>query len=412
MTTNNQKEENTLIWLCAFIYFISYITRINYGAIIAEMVTSTGLLKSTLSWALTGSFITYGLGQTVSGYFGDKFQPRLLVSLGLITSSLMNICIPFCPGPVSMTSIWCVNGFAQAFMWPPLVKLMSSRLEPQAYNRATVKVAWGSSFGTMFIYLVAPVIIAVTGWKFVFWFCALMGIFGLLLWRKFCPPIDMQATSIQKKTVSAPKNGSLITPLVVFIMLAIVLQGIVRDGVTTWMPSFIAETYHLSNEISILTGIILPVFSILCFQAAERLYDKKFKNPLSCSAVIFGIGTASGLLLYLLSNKNAAASVFLSALMTGCMHGVNLVLLCILPPLLAEKGRVSAISGILNTCTYIGSALSTYLIPLVTEATGNWSTTLLLWLLAVVLGTVICFACIPAWKKRTAQKSEQAEQAC
>ncbi|MBR6729033.1 MAG: MFS transporter, partial [Clostridia bacterium] len=98
---SNKKEENKIVWLCAFIYFISYITRINYGAIIAEMVTSTGHLKSTLSWALTGSFITYGLGQTVSGYFGDRFQPRLLVSLGLITSVLMNTCIPFCPGPVS-----------------------------------------------------------------------------------------------------------------------------------------------------------------------------------------------------------------------------------------------------------------------------------------------------------------------
>ena len=64
--------------LFAFTYFISYITRINYGAVISEMVTQTGLAKSELSVALTGCAITYGVGQLISGYFGDKVRPKLL----------------------------------------------------------------------------------------------------------------------------------------------------------------------------------------------------------------------------------------------------------------------------------------------------------------------------------------------
>ena len=49
--------------LFTLMYMISYITRINYGAIISEMVTDTGYTKDLLSLALTGSFITYGAGQ-------------------------------------------------------------------------------------------------------------------------------------------------------------------------------------------------------------------------------------------------------------------------------------------------------------------------------------------------------------
>ena len=45
------------------------------------------------------------------------------------------------------------------------------------------------------------------------------------------------------------------------VMIAIVMQGMLRDGVTTWMPSYISETYNLSNAIAILTGVVLPVFS-------------------------------------------------------------------------------------------------------------------------------------------------------
>ena len=49
-----------IAFLFALTYFTSYLTRINYGAVISEMVLSTGIDKPLLSMALTGSFITYG----------------------------------------------------------------------------------------------------------------------------------------------------------------------------------------------------------------------------------------------------------------------------------------------------------------------------------------------------------------
>ena len=116
-----------------FTYMASYITRINYGAVILEMVYATGYGKAALSMALTGSFITYGAGQIVSGVLGDKFRPKILVFCGLILSVCMNVIIPFCPTPVYMLVVWCVNGFAQAFMWPPIVRLMTVLFEEDDY---------------------------------------------------------------------------------------------------------------------------------------------------------------------------------------------------------------------------------------------------------------------------------------
>ena len=60
-------------------YFISYVTRINFGAIISEMVNATNISKSALSTAITGSFITYGAGQILSGILGDKLNPKKLI---------------------------------------------------------------------------------------------------------------------------------------------------------------------------------------------------------------------------------------------------------------------------------------------------------------------------------------------
>lgn len=69
-----------LIILFACTYMVSYITRTNYGAVISEMQTATAIPRSLLSRALTGSFITYGMGQIISGMPGqfDRNDPSCI----------------------------------------------------------------------------------------------------------------------------------------------------------------------------------------------------------------------------------------------------------------------------------------------------------------------------------------------
>lgn len=180
-------------------------------------------------------------------------------------------------------------------------------------------------------------------------------------------------------------------------MAAIMLQGMLRDGVTTWMPSYLSETYPMSNALSVLAGVILPIFGILCIQLAAKLYIKRLTNLLVCAGVFFLTGAFSAFALFLLSGKNAVFSVLFSALLTGCMHGVNLILICMIPPFFKSQGNVSTVSGLLNSCTYIGSAVSTYGIAALSEKIG-WNPTLFIWLILALLGAAICAACAKPWK--------------
>ena len=395
MKLQTRKEVNRLIWLLAITYMVSYITRINYGAMIAQMVVETGFSKSLLSLAVTGSFITYGAGQIVSGIIGDQVSPKKLMSLGLLVTTAMNALILICQNPYQMLIVWCVNGFAQSFMWPPLVKTMSSLLSKEDYTVAATRVSWGSSFGTIFVYLISPVMIILSGWKAMFILCAACGAVMTVLWTRLAP--DVKPEKVAKAKVTHEKSP-LFAPMMIFIMVAIVAMGMLRDGVTTWMPSYIAETYHLSSEISILTGVVLPIFSIGCFQLVAWLYRKKFTNPITCAGVMFGGGLAAAVGIALLTGKSTVASVAFSAVLTGCMHGVNLLLIQIVPAFFQRWGCVSTASGVLNSCTYVGSAASTYGIALLTETFG-WGVTLYSWVAIALLGTLICFLCVKAWKK-------------
>ena len=73
---SKKRDINILALLFSVTYMVSYLTRINYGAVIVAMETATGFSQSLLSLAVTGSFITYGVGQIISGVLGDKFSPK------------------------------------------------------------------------------------------------------------------------------------------------------------------------------------------------------------------------------------------------------------------------------------------------------------------------------------------------
>lgn len=391
----DKKKINAVVLLFSAVYMVSYITRINYGAIISEMQSAMQVSKSLLSMALTGSSVTYGFGQIISGIYGDKFPPKKMITFGLGVTVLMNFLILLCKTPYQMLIVWSINGFAQSFMWPPIVKMMTALLSEENYRKTVARISWGASVGTIIVYLGSPLFISLWGWKSVFAASAGIGIVMIFIWNRFA--YDVKAEHRREKAAAAG-SGSFITPVMLCIMLAIVLQGMLRDGVTTWTPSFISETYHLSNEVSILSGVVLPIFSIISLQLATRLYTRRIKNPLSCSALFFAVSTLSTLGLILLSAQSAGLSVFFLAVLIGCMHGVNLMLISMISPHFAKVGRVSTVSGVLNSCTYIGSAISTYGIAFLSERFG-WSFATFSWLAVAALGSVICLLCSRGWKK-------------
>lgn len=400
MKLTNKKKISALVFLCAFTYFISYLTRKNFGVIIEEISVSTGSARSSLAIASTGMFITYGVGQLISGFLGDKLQPKHLVTIGLLASSTMNFLMPIKCLPMQIV-FWCINGFAQAFMWPPIVKIMTAMLSTDAYNANTQKVNWGSTIATILLYLIGPAIISISSWEFVFVFSGVFGLLGAIIWWFKCPKIELQEKPKLVEAVRGKKKG-IFAPILIAIIIGIVCMGMLRDGAEEWMPSFIKDHFGVNTEHAILSAVILPVFALICFAIVTQIYRKLLKNPMLCAGVVFSVGLTAGGLLYFFGGASMVLSMILFAILAGCMHGVNLVLICILPGYYKNTGRVSFMSGLLNSFTYLGSATMTYLTPLLVEISPgvkDWNLTLILWLAVAILGTLCCLFSIKPWKK-------------
>jgi OPA family glycerol-3-phosphate transporter-like MFS transporter len=200
---------------------------------------------------------------------------------------------------------------------------------------------------------------------------------------------------------SAPETHAKLGPaslaLLAVIMLGVVLQGSLRDGVANWTPTYISEVFSLGSGVSILSGAVLPIFGILSIAAANFLYRKLLRNEMVCAGAIFGLGCAAALLLLAFHGKAPVLSVVALALLSGSMHGVNVILICMIPPHFAKFGRTAFVSGALNSCTYVGAAISTYGIALVTQSIG-WNGTVLLWAVIAAAGAALCLALTRPWR--------------
>ena len=362
-----------------------------------------------LSFAVTGLFITYGIGQLISGWLGDRIPPKYLMFCGLGLSTLMNLLLPLNTDVWYMTIVWCINGFGQALMWPPMVKILSGYLSSSDYVKATFTVIIGSTCGSIGVYLAASACIAIANWQTLFYVCSVFGIIGMCLCmmgiakvekyaEKYGTVIESEAPSkdgVQNTSFVKITGG--IVAMIVVIMVAIVLQGSLRDGVTTWLPTYIENTFNLGTAVSILSGVVLPLFTLVCVTIVKSIFPKFIKNEVTFAGIIFGIGAVAALVLALFPTSNPIISIAFSALLVACMHGVNQMLICIVPGQFRKTGKISTISGLLNFATYVGAALSTYCFAALAKD-GNWRPVIFLWVFIAAAGSVICFLLTKVWK--------------
>ena len=404
---NISKKAKTITLLCTLVYFASYVMRINFAAIMVKVGTDMQVPKTDLAIVVTALTIAYGTGQIISGFLGDKIQPVYMLSAGLILACVCNTLMFFASTIALMSVIWCVNGFAQSLLWPPMVRIMSTHLSNDEYSYCSLRVYWGSSGATVAVYLLAPLFFRFMDWRGFMLVCASLGAVITVIWLFNCHKLMVDSVGVAKFDKKGAKNATAGVPLpkfvyfpIVFIALAIALQGVLRDGVTNWMPSYLLETFGLSEEFAIVSTVSTAIFSVLSFTFFDFIHRKYFQNEVMCASVIFGASAISAVALFVVNKFTSVAvfSMLLMAVIVGCMHGINLMLITILPKRFVKSGKVSTFSGILNAFTYVGSAASTYAFAAFAESRG-WSFTIFTWIVISALGTVAALVAYPLWQK-------------
>lgn len=390
-----------LSFLFCLSYFTSYLTRLNYSACLIEIQAALQLSKSQAGLPVTGFFLVYGIGQLICGFLGDKAAPHKIIFIGLTGTSACNFLIVLFPHIQVITFLWIVNGFFQSMLWPPLVRMMAELLDETWYRRCSVLVSFAASLGTIVIYLLTPACLSVWGWKAMFLFPAIAGFGVAFYWIYFTQDFADNFVSVKNS-----KNGwakeikdslariAYIVPI--WQILAIIaLHGVLKDGITTWMPAYMTDSFGMSTSMSVLTTAVLPVFSIISTFFTSLLYDR-IHDELYTTIVLFGVSLAAGILMVWANGMYPVWCMIFMMLITGCMFGANLMLISRMPRHFTGFGTVSTISGILNAATYAGSALSTYGFGKIAESSG-WTQVIGLWIVVCISAIFLLITSIRKW---------------
>ena len=102
----DKKQIFCLTSMCIAAYLVSYLTRKNFNAVLAEFTLAEGIEKSAASLITVSMFIFYGAGQLLSGYLGDKFSPRKIMTAGLALTTVINAVMPFLGTNVTVMAVF------------------------------------------------------------------------------------------------------------------------------------------------------------------------------------------------------------------------------------------------------------------------------------------------------------------
>ena len=398
-----------IVLLCTVAYFASYFSRKTFAVVMVNMLSEGVLDRDVAGLVGTALFVFYGAGQLVSGYMGDKFSPKYLMFSGLMVSAVCNLLLPIVPNQYLMIPVWAVNGFAQALLWPPIVRILSDNLSHDKYVTANLIVTCGAHVSTIVLYLYAPICIQYMSFKAVFFtstaFCLVAGVIFLLAMIAVLKNREEGAN-----VKSAPKaelvSGSVWQVFrrsgILPIFVCIVVMGFMRDGIESWLPTLYSEAFGRDSSESILVSVALPIFSIISLFLVRIIHKGKvFNNEARGAGILFALSVVLCVpFACLISVEHTAARavcLLLAGVISACMHSTNFLLISCLPGRFAGTGKASTVGGFCNACTYVGAAISMYGIALISEAFG-WTTTILSWIAILVLGVV--FALI-AFKRYT-----------
>jgi sugar phosphate permease len=143
----------------------------------------------------------------------------------------------------------------------------------------------------------------------------------------------------------------------------------ISGGLQQWVPAIIKESYNMNDAISIFMSILLPLFTLTCAVIAPYL-NKLLKNYVVVFFLCFvlGIVLLVGVLLCLDAHWLPILILFtVEAITMGIIANTTTVEVP-----LKFKGKFNAgfLAGYLNGACYIGTAMATYLLGYMADATG------------------------------------------
>lgn len=278
----------------AVVYAFFYLTRKNLSMAQPGMLEEGVISTYAIGTMLTIHGIVYGLSRFVNGFWADRLNGRIFMTVGIMLSALMNLLFGCASLSILFVVFWVLNGWTQGMGFPPCAKMLTHWIHPK--ELATKMSAWNTShsFGAVMALGLCSLLLGPLGlgWRWCFIIPGLLAVLAAVFCF-FCVKdspaeagveeleIEGGKTESESKTsVTAAERRRLVfgNRVIWLIAFANFFVYIVRFGFLDWGPTFLKQFKGIPVAKGGLMTIAFELAAIVGTIFAGWATDKWFKG--------------------------------------------------------------------------------------------------------------------------------------
>ena len=382
-----------IAWLLGFGVLVNYFDRVNLSVSHAALYTTFGISNVAFGY-LSGAYNwTYAMCQLPVGVILDRFGVRRVGRISTMLWSVASFAAAITPNLGGFFAARLLLGVGESPTFPANAKAIAYWYPTQERSFATAIFDAAAKFASAIGVPLIGVFLLKFGWRWSFAATGLISLFYFLLFSKIYhdPNEDPDFTDIERRYISPqPKSTpqeeaqSAQTSLVYLLRQRKVLGLALGFGsynyvfylLLTWLPSYLSSALHIDLLHSFLyTGVpwLFATFTDLASGFGSDALIQRGWDAGRVRKVVLVCGTAFGLGILGAAHAHTAVRALLwISLSLGGLSAAAPVGWSI-PSMIAPRGRVGTVSGIVNLSNQISGIAAPILTGYIVAATKSYA---------------------------------------
>jgi MFS transporter, ACS family, glucarate transporter len=406
--------KGNLRWVLIFWMFlmssIAYLDRVNVSIAGGVIQKDFGLTNIQLGYVFSAFVLGYALFQAPGGRLADRFGPRLIIMLGVIWWGLFTTFTTMVPVGLGasialLILVRFLLGIGEAVVYPASNRLVATWIPSVERGVANGFIFAGVGAGAGITPPLITYILINWGWRWSFYFCALIGLAAGAAWYFLARDNPKDHPWITKKErdyieaglpASASGGGEALpwgailrSRNIIFVSLSYFSYGYIAYIFFTWFFLYLSRVRGLDLKSSALYSMLpflaMATCSPLGGWMADILTKRYGKRVGRCGVAVFGIGLSAVFIAVATQVESARLASIVLAGGAGALYLSQSAYWAVTADI-AGRSAGSA-SGLMNMIGQIGGATTATVTPLIADAFG-WTASFLVAATLAVLGSI------------------------
>ncbi len=159
------------------LYLFYYFCKYNLSAATPGIKEEFGFTDQTFGWILTAFLLVYAFGQFVNGFLGDRYGPKLILTIGALGGVVVNLLFGFAgrfAGFVGLSALtvfivlWSINGYMSSMGWAPVCRIIYNWFPEKRWGTWMGWANFLCYFGAFLVFPIATFAVKHWGWRAAF----------------------------------------------------------------------------------------------------------------------------------------------------------------------------------------------------------------------------------------------------